>query len=395
MSVAVGGLSLYTRQLQQRPGLSVNVACSQCCGFSPLRHLYFCTDCHLLLCPDCTVAHIDSYYCPSCLTSVFSSSAQAALGRCEQCVECPVCAHSLQTAFHASTAVYSFLCSACRWASYSRSEPQSPASLCASDVTALLSAVRAREADETGRSECQRLIAQYRQSYKQHQQERRQERERLSSPAAAGLSLFSSYGSSSSPSPAAQSSVLTSASMYAAAAASYRPSAETSPLQRFLALDAAVGETRRALHHSPASAAAVSSFTAVPDYMKGRYAMRAAESAAGDSEQQQPQRHHAGVTSEQDSQTAAAGRQLRVAAAASPLFSCSDAFTSSVSGLRSRLSHPALTSFDQASRIRYRTCCSRDAALRLARRAATELLCSALLDPIAPTARCILVVGRC
>ena len=51
----------------------------------------------------------------------------SSLGRCDQCTECPLCQHSLQTAFHSSGAQYSLFCANCRWSSIDRSNPDSAA----------------------------------------------------------------------------------------------------------------------------------------------------------------------------------------------------------------------------------------------------------------------------
>ena len=269
----------YLRKLQ-KPVLSIGYACSQCSSFSPLRHLYFCTDCQLLLCPCCTTAHVDTYYCPTCLTSVFSSSAQSSVGRCDQCTECPVCQHTLQTAFHSSTQHYSFFCANCKWSSIDRHDPTGPHSLSAADVTVLLSQVRARESNEAAKSECQRLIAHYKTLHKQHQHDKRHERQFVG--AAATLAPASS---ASSP------SAVTSSSLYQSLAASRAGMEHSSPLQRFLAVDELVNRQRHDQHYHVKQHDGNSSkqtFTPVPAYMKGEYAARGSESGEQEERKDKP-----------------------------------------------------------------------------------------------------------
>ena len=262
----------YLRKLH-RPALSIGYACSQCLTFSPLRHLYFCTDCQLLLCPCCTTAHVDTYYCPTCLTSVFSSSAQSSLGRCDQCVECPVCAHSLQTAFHSSTQHYSLFCANCKWSSIDRTESTAPHSLSAADVTVLLSQVRSRESNEPAKADCQRLIAHYRALHRQQQQERRHERQLV---LGAAMTL---------PPSASSQSAVTSSALYQSVAASRGGVEHSSPLQRFLAVDELVARQRHEQHYhlQQQTGGSKPAFTAVPAYMRGEYAVKGSES--GDQEE--------------------------------------------------------------------------------------------------------------
>ena len=270
--------TVYLRQLQ-RVGVSVTYACSRCRSFHSVRQLYFCADCLLLLCPCCTDAHIDGLFCPSCLTSVFSSSAQSNLGRCEQCVECPLCAHTLQTAYHSSTQLYSLVCPACRWQSFDRRQPHHPASLAAADVTQLLAAVRARETDDATRSEQQRITAQLKQRFKAVQQDKKQDRQGTASGAFPLMPSTSAASSSSS---------LTSTSLFASAAVLYRPATETSGLQRFLALEELVEKQRRAiLQHQPfppssSAASSSASFPPVPPPFKSHFPERPVEPKPGE-----------------------------------------------------------------------------------------------------------------
>ena len=352
----------YLRKLH-KPALSIHYACSHCSTFAPLRHLYFCTDCQLLLCPCCTTAHVDTYYCPTCLTSVFSSSAQSSLGRCEQCVECPVCQHPLQTAFHSSTQHYSFFCAHCKWSSIDRNNPTAAHSLSAADVTVLLSQVRARESSEAAKSECQRLIAHYKTLHKQQQQEKRQERHLL----AGSVTMISPPSASSSSSPSA----VTSSALYQSLSASRSGVEHSSPLQRFLAVDDLVNHQRHDQHYhcKAQSDGSKPHFTAVPAYMTGEYAAGVAESGAEQDQERKDKPDSDGVRGLHDSQ-----RDIATAHSAQPLCSTSLTLSAvacgalSVSTLSARLTHLAVVGSVQSTQFRYLSPRRRPLVTKLAHR---------------------------
>jgi hypothetical protein len=85
-----------------------------------------------LQCGSCSSAQVDTYFCPSCLNSVFTTPAFANQNRCEQCVECPVCQHTLvSSSNHASRSttgttggLYAYHCEYCKWSSVEDYEPQ-------------------------------------------------------------------------------------------------------------------------------------------------------------------------------------------------------------------------------------------------------------------------------
>ncbi|KAF1985189.1 hypothetical protein K402DRAFT_413360 [Aulographum hederae CBS 113979] len=58
----------------------------------PLEHLLYCTECHEIRCPRCTMEEIISYYCPNCLFEAGSSSVKEHGNRCiRNCFNCPTC----------------------------------------------------------------------------------------------------------------------------------------------------------------------------------------------------------------------------------------------------------------------------------------------------------------
>jgi len=76
--------------------LSVLYGC-HCGTYKSLNYLYYCKSCTILHCVDCALLQVDTWFCPACLNTVFTSRASQQLFRCEQCVECPSCFHTLST----------------------------------------------------------------------------------------------------------------------------------------------------------------------------------------------------------------------------------------------------------------------------------------------------------
>ena len=222
-----------------------------------------------------------------------------------------MCQHTLQTAFHSSTQLYSLLCPACRYQSYDRRQPSSPSTLAAKDVTVLLASVRAHEADAPLHSDLQRLTAQHRQHFRALAQDRR---------------LDSAPG----PPPSSSPPPPTSAALYAAAAAQLRPTAELSGLQRFLALDALVERQRHAVLYreegqGAGAAPEVGGVEPVPGWARGRYADAGvggggAEGAGGEETKAGRQEEEVAVYGMNDSQPLT----LRLAAFLRPPRLCPD-----------------------------------------------------------------------
>lgn len=100
--------------------LSLSYECS-CGRLSPsLAPLYWCRSCSGLQCGLCTSSSVDTYFCPSCLNSVFTTPAFANQNRCEQCVTCPGCNCTLATRASATAggqSVYAYYCEYCKWSS--------------------------------------------------------------------------------------------------------------------------------------------------------------------------------------------------------------------------------------------------------------------------------------
>ncbi|KAF8418810.1 dynactin p62 family-domain-containing protein [Tirmania nivea] len=106
----------------------------------PLEHLLYCEDCHQIRCPRCVQEEIVSYFCPSCLFEVPSSTVKTEGNRCTRnCFQCPICFASVSVMSSsdigsgasaatttlgpsgeqvtAPTGPYSLTCSYCHWSS--------------------------------------------------------------------------------------------------------------------------------------------------------------------------------------------------------------------------------------------------------------------------------------
>lgn len=231
--------ALFNRK-QTKPDLELLHCCSKCQSFDSILRLYFCTDCATLLCMNCTTCSVDTNFCPSCLVSVFSSSAFTSNHRCEQCTRCPACAQCLHSVFHASTQTYTMTCLGCKWASGSN--------LAATEVTGLLAAVKNTETDAQAKAEMQSLIT----MYKQRQR----------------AAKSSSIGDK-------RSTSITSAQLFADVNQSINQSnsqTSASPLNHFLELDAAVNEIRAAgytdpTHKQSSDSLSTQSFPPLPMWM--------------------------------------------------------------------------------------------------------------------------------
>src|SRR5689334_1458536 len=89
----------FTDYLAQRNDkIAVHYTCS-CLRQRNVYELFVCTneDCMRFVCDRCTQLVVDTYFCPSCLNAFFASIASKTKARCEQCVECPCCFHTLST----------------------------------------------------------------------------------------------------------------------------------------------------------------------------------------------------------------------------------------------------------------------------------------------------------
>jgi len=110
-------LAEYLAQLNSRPAVKVAIPCS-CRVLLPLEDLYFCKSegCNTLSCNQCSTPVIDTYFCPSCLNSVFSTKAFEAKHKCRQCAVCPSCAQTLGVMAKDNDEHY-LKCEYCKWSS--------------------------------------------------------------------------------------------------------------------------------------------------------------------------------------------------------------------------------------------------------------------------------------
>ncbi|KAL3419375.1 dynactin p62 family protein [Phlyctema vagabunda] len=96
----------------------------------PLDHLLYCEDCHQIRCPRCVLDEIVTWYCPSCLFEVPSSTVKSEGNRCTRsCFQCPVCIAPLSVNSEApapsglgadqapQTGPFVLSCSYCNWSS--------------------------------------------------------------------------------------------------------------------------------------------------------------------------------------------------------------------------------------------------------------------------------------
>lgn len=93
-----------------------------------------------LLCDACCDPVIDTYFCPTCLNSTFSTVAINNKHRCTNCLKCPRCFSLLSNVVGGDGKV-SLECPACQWDSKT-------IGLCEEDMKAVYAKVRAHEANE-------------------------------------------------------------------------------------------------------------------------------------------------------------------------------------------------------------------------------------------------------
>ncbi|TGO28822.1 hypothetical protein BPAE_0022g00120 [Botrytis paeoniae] len=94
----------------------------------PLEHLLYCEDCHQIRCSRCVLDEIVTWYCPSCLFEVPSSTVKSEGNRCTRsCFQCPICISPLSVneapipeipnVSPSPTAPYILHCAYCMWSS--------------------------------------------------------------------------------------------------------------------------------------------------------------------------------------------------------------------------------------------------------------------------------------
>lgn len=107
----------YMKQLRCIKNASALHTCS-CKRLAPVEELFFCIakTCQTLICNQCTHQVIDTYYCPSCLNSFFSSTAFQNKNQCQQCRKCPTC-FSILGHVTLPSGEFIFRCEYCKWRS--------------------------------------------------------------------------------------------------------------------------------------------------------------------------------------------------------------------------------------------------------------------------------------
>lgn len=144
-------LTEYLAHLNSRPAVKVSVPCG-CGAVLPLEELYYCKSegCNLLACNECTTPVVDTYFCPTCLNSVFSTKAFEAKHKCRQCAVCPSCAQTLGVMAKDNDEHY-LKCEYCKWASDS-------VGLVGPSASALFDALLTHEEQSTVSVEFDRLL---------------------------------------------------------------------------------------------------------------------------------------------------------------------------------------------------------------------------------------------
>jgi len=144
-------LTEYLAWLNSKPAVKVTIPCS-CRAVLPLEDLFFCRSegCNALACNQCTTPVIDTYFCPTCLNSVFSTKAFEAKNKCRQCALCPVCAQTLGIMAR-ETGEHYLKCEYCKWSS-------DEVGLTASNAGALFDALMSHEEQSPVNVEFDRLF---------------------------------------------------------------------------------------------------------------------------------------------------------------------------------------------------------------------------------------------
>jgi len=144
----------YMKQLRYIKDASCRYTCS-CKRLCPVEELFFCMQksCKAFLCKGCTQQVIDTYYCPSCLNSFFSSTAFQNKNRCQQCRKCPTCFCTLG---HVTlpNGQFFFRCEYCKWRS-------DEIGLKGGSIKALFGQIRERDTEHEGEKKFHELIKVY------------------------------------------------------------------------------------------------------------------------------------------------------------------------------------------------------------------------------------------
>lgn len=152
--MSMTGFSDYAAFMRAKPCISAKLTCG-CGKLLPIEELYFSSSDHkfALACRECTQQVIDTYYCPSCLNSFFSSMAFQGKNRCPQCANCPSCGVTLGAVAKEGGSL-ALRCEFCKWTSES-------IGLTAPTAAALFEALKEHEDASEGAKEFERLVTLY------------------------------------------------------------------------------------------------------------------------------------------------------------------------------------------------------------------------------------------
>jgi len=146
-------------QLRDVKNCSALYTCS-CKRQKPVEELFFCMakTCQAFICNDCTSQVIDTYYCPSCLNSFFSSTAFQNKNKCQQCRKCPTCFCTLG---HVTlpNGEFIFRCEFCKWRS-------DDIGLKGESIKALFQQIRDRDQSQEGEKNFHELVKSYDEKFK-------------------------------------------------------------------------------------------------------------------------------------------------------------------------------------------------------------------------------------
>jgi len=149
----------YIQQMRKIKNCSALYTCS-CKRLRPVEDLFFCMGktCQAFICGQCTQQVIDTYYCPSCLNSFFSSTAFQNKNKCQQCRKCPICFCTLG---HVTlpNGEFIFRCEYCKWRS-------DEIGLKGESIKALFAQIRERDQRQEGELKFQELVKVYADKFK-------------------------------------------------------------------------------------------------------------------------------------------------------------------------------------------------------------------------------------
>ncbi|GAB5366268.1 hypothetical protein AAMO2058_001129600 [Amorphochlora amoebiformis] len=103
----------FKKLIRGTPSQSVELECN--CGTKqPIWNLFFCYKANELVCEQCSIKEIDTYFSPSLLISTLSNSAFEDFNRCNKECDCPICGSTLRH-FVEKDNKNRLICEFCRW----------------------------------------------------------------------------------------------------------------------------------------------------------------------------------------------------------------------------------------------------------------------------------------